>query len=220
MKSSFSPSHDSQSKTGRPGLVCRVVRFTQSWHEEDSEPRGMAGRHAENCADCADYFARAQHLERALVAENRDAAPAEIPAGLEDRIWAAVRPEVVARREPAKPAWRADWRPILGGAIAAALVVAVWLGQDPTVDRDGVSGQTVVTADALEFNEADMQQLVATVESFSTDLLTASTRNDQTPAQPNVLEQELEALGSDARGALRFLGQNFLPSVVRSREEV
>jgi len=221
MKNSPLPSAFSNPANERPKLVCRVMRWAHAGQDDDGTSEGMAGRHAENCQACADYFARIQSLEQTLVEERVETNAIDIPAGLEDRIWAAVRPEVEAYREPAKPWWRADWRPGLGGAVAAALVFVVWSNQDSKINENATpGGETVATGAPLEFNEADMRALVATVETFSTELLTASARETDVTAKPTVMQQELQALGSDARGALRFLGQNFLPKAGRSREEV
>jgi hypothetical protein len=196
------------------------VRVVDSWHSENEEssPQSWAARHADGCQACADYFERSEGLERELVEASRRAPVVAMPDGLEDRIWAAVQSEVAVRRAPARSRSRVDWRPVMGGLVAAALIVAVWLGRAPSSEEGLASGQTVATAETLDFNEEDMRELVASVEAFSTELLTASTRETVTPR--SVLKQELDALGSDARGALRILSQNFLPSRVRSREEV
>ena len=214
------PSNSSKVTSARPRLKCRMVRVVHSWHSEDegSSPQGWVARHADGCQACADYFERAEVFERELVGASRSAPAVEMPEGLEDRIWAAVQPEVVARRAPIRTRSGAQWRPVMVGLVAAALIVAVWLGRGPSSEQGLASGETVATSKTLEFDEADMRELVASVGTFSTELLTASTREVELP--PSVLEQEIEALGSDARGALRIFTQNFLPSSVRIREEV
>lgn len=216
---SISP-NASEATSERPRLKCRVVRLVHSWHseDEDSSGQGWAARHADGCRACADYFARSGLLERGLVEASRSAPAVDMPAGLEDRIWAAIQPEIAARRAPVRTRPKTHWRPVMGGLIAAALIVAVWLGRAPSVDEGLPEGERIAKSETLDFDEADMRELVASVGIFSTELLTASAREVEMPT--SVLEQELEALGSDARGALRILSQNFLPSSVGSREEV
>lgn len=206
----------------RPRLMCQMMRVVDSWPREDegASPQGWAARHADGCQACADYFERSEGLERDLVEVSRSAPAVDMPDGLEDRIWAAVQPEVAARRAPARSRSRADWRPVMGGLVAAALIVAVWLGRASSSDEGLATGQTVATAEPLDFNEEDMRALVASVGAFSTELLTASTRERKAVTPRSVLKQEMDALGSDARGALRILSLNFRPTPSRSREEV
>lgn len=220
MKNLPSSSSLSNSVNERPKLVCRVMRMAHSWQSDGSDPQGAVERHGNNCEACAEYFSRSAALEQTLVKAIQGEAPLEIPAGMEDRIWAAVRPEVVARGEPVKGRWFANWKPVVGGLVAAALVVAVWLGRVPGSNSEGISGSVVAVAEPLDFDEADIQELVASLGAFSTELLTASTREAEVATRRGGLEQELDALGSDARGVLHFLGQNFLPNSNRSREEV
>ncbi len=219
MKPSLPSSPSSPSSRNAPRrLVCRLMRWIDAWQGDDTAPRGRVYRHGENCAACAAYFARSHGLEQRLQEESRATAPGEIPAGLEDRIWAAVRPEIDARREPVNSKGWADWRPLGMGAIAAALVLAVWWGGRDSGGGEGTPDGAMAAADRLEFNEADMRELVATVEQFSTEWLAVSARESEHALQASVLDQELQALGSDARGAWRFLEQNFLPRAVQPRD--
>jgi hypothetical protein len=211
-----SSSSVSAAKSERPRLICRTIRVLHSRQNDLSTDAGIVGRHRVSCAVCAEYFARASALESSLSREARAEIPAEIPAGLEDRIWAAVRPEVGARSAPARSGWSAGWRPVAMGALAVLALGVVWLAQRPT---SSLGDESVVLAETVEFDEADMRGLIATIETHSTEWLTATVRAEASVRKPSVLEQELDALGSDARGALRFLERNFVPSTLRGRGE-
>ncbi len=194
--------------TAQPRLTCRIARAWSAWREDDTTrpAPGLAARHAADCPDCAQHFAALSALENALRQEARTAALAaqaqEVPLGLEDRIWGAVRPIV---REPARvrraAAWR-RWVPALG-AVAGALAVAAVLWNEPN---------RVASGEDITFTQDDLRQLTASIETLSQKVLNAPTVESVAARQPDALTAELNALRSDGRAALRFLERSFLPS--------
>ncbi|MBV9439614.1 MAG: zf-HC2 domain-containing protein [Candidatus Eremiobacteraeota bacterium] len=107
--------------------------------------------HLETCADCM-----AVHDEEAAVGELlRSAARAaelEMPSVVKARVWDAVRheqPTLVQRL-------RAMWAPALAVPVAAALVVAAYLGA-PIV-RQPSAAQAVSAAYLLDEHDAEAQQ--------------------------------------------------------------
>lgn len=200
----------------QPRLMCRAIRVLQSRQDDAARESGVVGRHQAQCRDCAAYFAQVSGLESVLRYEADHAAPVEIPAGLEARIWAAVQPEVATRRVEARSGWTVGWRPLALGALAVLTVAMVWMSQRPS---SSLSDQSVAMAQPVEFDDADLHELLATLETRSTELLATVAQVNDRGSQPDVLKQELMALGSDARGALRFLERNFVPSAMRSRDE-
>jgi hypothetical protein len=134
----------------------------------------------------------------------------ETPVGLEDRIWAAVRPEVVARTPQTRPSLVRSWFRLEFGALAALAVAAVvWFGMgrvsSPMVDD--VPAPTVA-----EFNQADLQELAASLASLPQRVLAPSSDTTVAAGSPGALEAELSALGSDTRAVWEFLERSFLPS--------
>ena len=200
----------------QPRLMCRVIRVLQSRQDDAPSEAGFVARHRTQCPDCAAYFAQVSGLESALQHEANHASPVEMPVGLEARIWAAVQPEVAARRVEARSGWTVGWRPLALGALAVLTVAMVWISQRPS---SRLSDQSVAMVQSGEFDQADLHELLATLETQSTELLATVAQVNDRGSQPDVLKQELIALGSDARGALRFLERNFVPSGMQSRDE-
>tara|TARA_R110002111_G_scaffold5964_1_gene27453 strand:+ start:338 stop:922 length:585 start_codon:yes stop_codon:yes gene_type:complete len=192
------------------------MRLLQSRQDDASCESGFVGRHQTQCPDCAAYFAQVSGLDSALRYEADHAAPVEIPGGLEARIWTAVQPEVAARRVGTRSGWTVGWRPLALGAMAVLTVAMVWMSPRPA---SSLSDQSVAMAQPGEFDETDLHELLATLETQSTELLATVAQVNDRGSQPDVLKQELIALGSDARGALRFLERNFVPSGMQSRDE-
>ena len=208
----MSSSHANASANAQPRLACRVARAWSAWRETDAATAapapGAAARHVAGCADCARHFAALVALEKGLRAEARVLAAQEpaLPLGMEDRIWAAVRP--VLREQRVNPLRR--WLPTaLGAAAAIALTTAVWTH----VDSNEVT--PIASAAATEFGAEDLQQLAASIETLSQKVLAAPAVVQVAAQQPGSLDSELRALRSDATGALRFLERSFLPSTMR-----
>ncbi|WP_221032631.1 hypothetical protein [Actomonas aquatica] len=208
------PSSDRSSSTPAP-LSCRLVRAWSAWREDDAPvpASGWAARHVERCPDCAQHFTALRELETGLRREAREQAAAmaevEVPLGMEDRIFAAVRPIV---REQARvrraPAWQRRLPAILGAAAAVALATVLWTG----IGSSDTPDQNVAAAD-VEFSPEDMQQLTASVASFKDRVFSAPT-TVPAEAPKDGLSAELQALRSDTSAALRFLERSFLPSDV------
>lgn len=210
MKSSIPPTNPS----AQPRLTCRIARAWSAWREDDhTRPApGWAAHHAAQCPDCAQHFAAIGQLENALRTEARavaaQTAEVEVPLGMEDRIFAAVRPIVATpvRRRSALSRWAPA---LLGTAAAVALTTMVWL-------RIGDGSESMVAANDADFSPQDLQQLSESIETFSEKLLVASAHRQAAPAEANGLTQELQALRSDSRAVLTFFKRSFLPSDMQS----
>ncbi len=208
------PSVPSSNPSAQPRLTCRIARAWSAWREDDhTRPApGWAAQHTADCPDCVQHFAAIGQLENALRTEARavaaQTAELEVPLGMEDRIFAAVRPIVATpvRRRSALSRWAPS---LLGAAAAVALTTVVWL-------RIGDGTEPLVAAHDTEFSPQDLQQLSASIETFSQKLLVASANRQAAPAEPNGLTQELQALRSDSRAVLTFFKRSFLPSDLRS----
>lgn len=207
------PMSQTTTTNAQPPLACRVARAWSAWRETDAATAtpapGAASRHVAGCPDCAQHFAALVALETGLRQEARAIAAQEIelPLGMEDRIWSAVRPVVRERR--VSPLRR--WLPTaLGAAAAVALTAVVWT-------RVGGDEMTPIASNptTVEFGSDDLQQLAASIETFSQKVLAAPAVVQVAAQQPSSLDSELRALRSDATGALRFLERSFLPSTVR-----
>ena len=193
----------------RPRVFCRLVRFWRAHRGSDAGSiRGAGARHVAQCPDCQCYYAAERKLDEALQAEAATMTSADIPLGLEDRIWAAVKPEVESRPGASdQPNWRGC---LLAGSTAlaaAAVAMVIWLG--PADDSSGFTSE-LPGADIAEFDAGDLQALVTDLEAYSQRLLTVEVR--PTTETPGALEQELTALADDTRAAWRFLERSFLPT--------
>ena len=209
MKTPLAPSSRS------PRLTCRAARAVGLWHGAAVTPdgSGWVARHAATCPACAGFFAGARQLESSLRQEAVDT-PVDLPAGLEDRIWAAVRGPVKHSR------WAdAHWRGFAMPALAAVAVVAVgalWLTR--SVGHGGDEG-AVARAPAAEFNERDLRELASTLGTYSKALLVPAVQAEEaTVAETGALEQEWQALGQDTVSAWKFLAANFIPTSDASAE--
>jgi len=185
----------------RPRLVCRLVRWL---HRDDAPASAWTSRHIANCAACQAYFQR----EATLDDELRTAAPrepADVPAGLEDRIWAAVQADQDSRsstRREASPRRWGGWSLVpVGLAVAWALVL--WLQPDDSPESAGELA-------SVEFTENDMHELVASIGEVTADWWVQPPAGDAPPVR-NPLSDEWNALEDDAASALRFLERSFFP---------
>lgn len=206
-----------------PRLVCRSVRWWSAQHERDTAgpAPGLATRHTAGCPDCANYFAAARTLDATLRHEAQAmasvATQTPVPAGLEDRIWAAVRPEFPAHHQQHRRArFGRGWLRLEVGALAAlALAGIVWFSVPP--DSGTPAGQTLTNA-TPEFGERDLQALAANLKNLSERFLAPPAAASNTPPRAGSLESEWLALNSDTRAALRFLERSFLPSATSTTE--
>lgn len=121
-----------------------------------------------------------------------------VPSGLEHRIAAGVRRAQVPRRAPQRrtvPLWAAG---LATAAAALALVVAL--------NRE--SPQVPTTA---QVEPAEITALFTAVTTLPSRLNKVFAPADARPAVPDPLSQELDNVKADARSALSFLAENFLP---------
>jgi hypothetical protein len=172
----------------RSGFTCRAVRMYASLASSEN----LA--HLETCAACRDFFRAGAALETEL---RCDAArrEAEAPRALEREILRAVR-----AAEPS-PVTERNYLPWLAGAaaliaaIATVFVVRPGIGASrPGADRGDVAAVTeVADAAVAQF----WNSVVPSVE---------------TVVEENPLPNELALVYADARRALDFLAQNFLPT--------
>ncbi|MDB4384664.1 hypothetical protein N9023_05835 [Opitutaceae bacterium] len=193
---------NSSESTPRPRLVCRLAR--RGNRAEKSAQPNWRDRHVDSCADCAGYFNAAEAMEAEL-RESAPSSPASVPAGLEDRIWAAVEADQATAREatPSQarmPGWRNGFT-LAGVALVAAIFV--WSSNSSGPDKMAVAH--------TDFSEQDMQVLVAQIGDFSAKWL--SPQSEVTGGlETSPLAAELDALEADASAALRFLERSFLPT--------
>ena len=178
--------------TPAPRLTCRLARGAIAIFGDTTagEPRGPGSAHANACADCREYFAACDSLESSL---RRDATRDwhEAPAGLEQNILRAVRQAAPAPRRT-RPVWLA-----LAGAAACALAAVVFF-------QDGFSPARPPVTDV---KPAEVVVAVSPQQIWNNLKPSA---NAVLAADP--LQKEAAAVAADARTALNFLAQNFLPT--------
>lgn len=185
----------------RPRLICRVVRH---FHADRPTQGSWAHRHLEGCAGCADFYQNLTVVDQSLATGSPDL-PESIPAGLEDRIWAAVESDRAVQTSSAQeqqPTLIIRWAGGLA-AVAAIVVAGIWF--TPSSDSDPTA-----TA-AAEFDQQDLQQMVSQLETFSEKWLVLA-EPEAGPPVDNQLTEEWGALEADASAALEFLKQSFIPS--------
>lgn len=183
-----------------PRLICRVVRWWATLTESSapaprSEP--TAG-HRAHCPACRAYFQSTAALETQL----RQAARTQIsaaPTGLEQRIVDAVRLAQVPARAPqrrAVPLWAAG---LTTAAAAVALVVVL--------NRESPRAST-----SAEIAPVEIDALFTAVTTFPQQLNKVFVPADSQLVERDPLSQELDNVKADARSALSFLAENFLPA--------
>jgi anti-sigma factor RsiW len=92
--------------------------------------------HLESCADCQARYQDEVELSESLRAYAR-ASERELPAGVRNAIWAAIES---GERMPSWPQRMAAWlRPAVALPIAAALVLAAFIGYGSTTHRSGTT---------------------------------------------------------------------------------
>ena len=194
-----------------PRFLCRLVRGSLSVFGDPAtgKPRGPGASHLATCEDCREFFGACDGLTLAL---KRHAARAwcDAPAGLEQNILRAVN---LAAREtaPKLRTARGTWMPlaaVAACAVAAALVYRSWTPPGPNLPAPGAK---------LAANEVDPDALAAAravLAAVPSDLLSQLQPKAQELLQQNPLQNEAEAIASDARKAVGFLARNFMPTPV------
>ena len=172
----------------RSRLICRLVRGWTSLFGEATagEFRGLGARHVATCDDCRCFFAAGDELESAL---KRDAArqTAVPPAGIEQRIMGAVN--VSALRPRSRPT---RYLPLTLACAAAGIALTVMVFQwQPQRPREVAAAHPAVAPD----------QVWTSLKPSAEALLSG-----------DPLQQEVDAVVTDAQSALRFLERNFSPS--------
>ncbi len=192
------------SPTDQPRFTCRLVRGGISIFGDTTggEPRGPGTSHVATCADCQQFFGACDELtlalKRAAVREWREA-----PSNLEQNIMRAVN---LSPREPA-PVARAVWMSWAAAAACAVAVVLVYPSRTQTGSPPG-SG-TNVAAHVDPGALAAVREIIAAVPG---DLLAQMQPKAQEILQQDPLQNEVDAIASDARKAVSFLARNFLPT--------
>jgi hypothetical protein len=179
-----------------PRFVCRVVRWWVAL-TEFSVPTTASG-HRANCPACRAYFQSTAALEAQLRHDSR-AQMAAVPAGLEHRIADAVRRAQVPARTPQRrsgPIWATG---LVTVAAAVALVVVLNRGSRPSRATTEVGPAEIA---------AVFTAVTALPQHFNDVFVPASSR----PANADPLRRELDNVKADARSALSFLAENFLPA--------
>lgn len=191
-------------------FTCRVVRGCLSIFGDTSgpEPRGLGASHVAACEDCQQFFGACNELALALkrdaVREWRDA-----PGNLEQNIMRAVN---LAAREtaPATRSSRGAWMSFAAVGACAVAVALVLQFRTPT------SGPLTTTqANAAAAIAVDPDTLAAASEALASlpaDLLAQVQPKAQELLQQDPLQNEVDAIASDARKAMGFLARNFLPT--------
>lgn len=187
-------------------FTCRVARGALAIFGDTTggAPRGPGAAHVAACADCQRFFAAGDELDRAL---RRDATGEwhEAPAGLEAAILRSVRQSAP---RPAARATHGLWYPLAGAAAAVVLATLVYRPPPPAASPAPVAPTvTAGTNDPAVFEAA--RQLIAAVP---TDLLDEMRPRAQALLAQDPLQQEVDAVKSDARAVVRFLALNFLPT--------
>ena len=191
-------------------FTCRVVRGCLSIFGDTSgpEPRGLGASHVGACEDCQQFFGACDELALALkrdaVREWRDA-----PGNLEQNIMRAVN---LAAREnaPAARGSRGVWLSFAAVGVCAVAVALVLQFRTP-------SGAPLTTAqvNAAAANAIDPDTLAAAGDALAAlpaELLAQVQPKAEELLQQDPLQNEVDAIASDARKAMGFLARNFLPT--------
>ena len=187
----------------QPRFTCCLVRgwIAVFGDTATGEPRGPGAAHVATCADCRQFFGACDELDHALkraaAREWRDAPPA-----LEQNILRAVRRSAPVQ-EPR--GFRAAPFALAGAAACAVLAAVVFVQRTPpAVGRSHAVAASIdpaMLAAAREFMAAVPGDLFAQMQPRAQAIL-----------QQDPLQDEVEAVKSGARSAVRFLARNFLPT--------
>jgi hypothetical protein len=194
----------------QPRFTCRLARGALAIFGDTANgpvPRGPGAAHVAACADCQRFFAAGDELDRAL---RCDAAAEwhESPADLGASILRAVRQST----PPPRPRVHYGlWLSFAGASAAVALAFLVYQRPPPIAPALPPTpvAPTVTTSTSDPAIFAAARQLIAAVP---TDLLDEMRPRAEALLAQDPLQNEVEAMESDARSAVRFLALNFLPT--------
>jgi len=193
----------------RPRFTCRLVRGCLSVLGDTTAgtPRGPGAAHVATCADCQEFFSAGNELELAL---KRDAAREwrDAPTGLEQQILRAVDRAAPA---PAARGSRTGWLS-LAGATACAVVAALVYQQQTQPIALPATAPARATAVASTADPAMVTVARQIVAAVPTDLFVQMQPQAEALLRQDPLQNEVDAVKSDARTAVRFLARNFLPA--------
>ena len=173
-----------------PRLRCRCVR---TW----CALGGSASGHVAQCAECRTYFAAGETLDASLrrdAAINREPADPERVRDILHAVRTSAAPTEAAERRP----WSALW-PIAIAAAAAAVVAGFSLrGRGDVLPPGNPTAEARVLADK--------------VKSLSSNLVESVLPSAGEMVANNPMQDELDAIYTDAKSAWGFLALNFVPS--------
>jgi hypothetical protein len=171
-----------------PRFACRVTRGWISVFGNDTS--ALRSAHVAGCPECQAFFAAGDELELALRREA--AAERALPPGsLENEILRAVRASV-------RPARRSFMLPVLSlGGVAAAFAAAIVMLPSSTTPQ--ASPEELTAAESI-------------AGAVPTNLLAELRPQAQAILNQDPLQNEVDAVVSNARSAVSFLAKNFLPS--------
>ena len=181
------------SNSHQPRFVCRVVRF---WNATGS-------RHAATCPDCQRYFGACDGLESSLRRAARSQRE-DVSAGLEQQIARAVNLSI-APQEPSN-LLRPGLLALTGLAVAIALA-AIQFNKAPMQGPAYRSGQDVPQPGVFTPSATGATSGNSVVEQWNAVLPPARELLSQDP-----LQDEMDSVYHDAKSAVSFLAQNFLPT--------
>jgi hypothetical protein len=179
----------------QPRFLCRLVRF---WSPLTG---GASSRHAAACADCQRYFAACDNLDSSL---RRDAGGQRenTPHGLEQRILRAVN---LSTPPPPTSLLRPGLLALLGVA-AAVVLAAVQFTKPPYPSRIYVPAVDILGPAP-----------VAVAENATPGVdWDAAFPDARALLQQDPLNDEVKSVYHDAKSAVNFLAQNFLPTAAES----
>lgn len=179
----------------QPRFMCRVARGSLSIFGDTTgpEPRGPGAGHVAGCEDCQSFFAVEDDFTRVL---KRDAAgiARQTPAGMEERLLRAIAESAEGSAPMGAESRRrrgARWGAMAGLAGAMACAVAVFAYYQSKTPRGG----TATPDGGVSVAGQDWTTLQPSAEALLTG---------------EVLQNEADAMLSDAQSAMRFLERNFL----------
>jgi len=194
------------SPADRPRFTCRVVRGCLSIFGDTStgRPRGLGASHVAACEDCQQFFGACDELAVAL---KRDAVREwrEAPTNLEQNIIRAVN-QSARESAPSRGGTRVAW--ISLAAVATCVVAAVLVFQQRRTPL-GSPADNVAATPADPAATAAVEQIVTSVPA---DLFSQFQPEAKAILKQDPLQNEVDAVKSDARTAVRFLARNFLPA--------
>ncbi len=179
-----------------PRFVCRAVRGWISVFGDATAGAagGFGSRHVETCEACQRFFAASHDLDlslrRAAAGRTRD-----IPAGLDQRIIHAVNSSPRALHRLAGPS---VWLMVAGAAASVALAVFL-LPRQPAAQKPEAIASTQT--------EEPINAAYAPRHIWNSLMTGSDALVEQNPVQ-----DEVDAVYSDTKSALRFLSMNFIPS--------